>query len=191
MQVQLEDDDEPVPRARTSRSVLAVAAEGPDYDVRIPAWPSRRGRALPRAKGRATDYDRDPNELIQLAVRISGMATAGLRRRLLAPLRPHHHRLHWAPATQRTSRLLPRKKSPNAAFRERLKGFEPSTFCMQSCAGYFGLALPASPAGGWPAPPAIRMPVPWCTGRRRTRLPARLKGAWDVSLDGCLGSRCS
>jgi hypothetical protein len=36
------------------------------------------------------------------------------------------------PARNRTSRLRPRKRPAMQAFEERLKGFEPSTFCMAS-----------------------------------------------------------
>ena len=42
LQLQLEDDDEPVTAVDNLEERLAIAAEGADYEVRIPASLSRR-----------------------------------------------------------------------------------------------------------------------------------------------------
>ena len=70
LQVQLEDDDEPVTAVENLEERLAVAAEGADYDVEEPGVAVATAVVLYLAgRGGQPDYDRDPNELIQLAVR--------------------------------------------------------------------------------------------------------------------------
>ena len=70
LHVQLEDDDEPVTAVENLEERLAVAAEGADYDVEDPGVAVATAVVLYLAgRGGQPDYDRDPNELIQLAVR--------------------------------------------------------------------------------------------------------------------------
>ena len=70
LQLQLEDDDEPVTAVDNLEERLAIAAEGADYDVEDPAVAVATAVVLYLAlRGGDPDYDRDPDELIQLAVR--------------------------------------------------------------------------------------------------------------------------
>ena len=76
LQVQLEDDDEPITAVENLEERLAVAAEGADYDVEDPGVAVATAVVLYLAgSGGQPDYDRDPSELIQLAVKNQWMAT--------------------------------------------------------------------------------------------------------------------
>jgi hypothetical protein len=67
---QLEDDDEPVTAVENLEERLALAAEGADYDAEDPAVAVASAVVLYLAsKGGRASYDRDPDELIRLAVR--------------------------------------------------------------------------------------------------------------------------
>jgi hypothetical protein len=67
---QLEDDDTPITAVQNLEERLAIAAEGADYDVDNPAVSVATAIVLYlAAHGGREDYDRDPEELIQLAVR--------------------------------------------------------------------------------------------------------------------------
>jgi hypothetical protein len=70
LQEQLEDDDEPVTAVENLDERLALALEGADFEGEIPSVSvaSAVARYLAAHHGGA-DYDRDPDELIQLAVR--------------------------------------------------------------------------------------------------------------------------
>jgi hypothetical protein len=70
LQEQLEDDDEPVTAVENLEERLAWALEGADYDVERPSVSVASAVVLYLAAhhGQAS-YDRDPNELITLAVR--------------------------------------------------------------------------------------------------------------------------
>jgi hypothetical protein len=66
----LEDDDEPVTAVENLEERLALAAEGADYEVEDPAVAVASAVVLYlEAKGGQASYDRDPSELIRLAVR--------------------------------------------------------------------------------------------------------------------------
>jgi hypothetical protein len=70
LEQQLEDDDEPITAVENLEERLALAAEGADYDVEDPAVAVASAVVLYlAAKGGQASYDRDPNELIRLAVR--------------------------------------------------------------------------------------------------------------------------
>ena len=70
LQVQLEDDDEPVTAVQNLEERLALAAEGADYDADEPGVAVATAVVLYLAhRGGQPAYDRDPDELIQLAVR--------------------------------------------------------------------------------------------------------------------------
>jgi hypothetical protein len=70
LEMQLEDDDEPVTAVDNLDERLAIAAEGADYDVEDPGVAVATAVVLYLgARGGEVDYDRDPNELIRLAVR--------------------------------------------------------------------------------------------------------------------------
>ena len=70
LEIQLEDDDEPVTAVENLEERLAIAAEGADYDVEDPGVAVATAVVLYlAARGGEADYDRDPDELIQLAVR--------------------------------------------------------------------------------------------------------------------------
>jgi hypothetical protein len=67
---QLEDDDEPITAVENLEERLALAAEGADYEVENPAVSVATAVVLYLAakRGRGGD-DRDPQELMRLAVR--------------------------------------------------------------------------------------------------------------------------
>ncbi|HEY6776851.1 MAG TPA: hypothetical protein VI122_10100, partial [Thermoleophilaceae bacterium] len=70
LEEQLEDDDEPVTAVENLEERLALAAEGADYDAEDPAVAVASAVVLYLAsKGGRASYDRDPDELIRLAVR--------------------------------------------------------------------------------------------------------------------------
>jgi hypothetical protein len=70
LETQLEDDDEPVAAVENLEERLALAAEGADYYVEDPGVAVATAIVLYLAARRGSaDYDRDPDELIQLAVR--------------------------------------------------------------------------------------------------------------------------
>lgn len=67
---QLEDDDEPITAVENLEERLALAAEGADYDIDDPAVSVATAVVLYLAHERGNaSYDRDPEELIRLAVR--------------------------------------------------------------------------------------------------------------------------
>jgi hypothetical protein len=67
---QLEDDDEPITVVENLEERLALAAEGADYDIEDPAVSVATAVVLYLSSERGhASYDRDPGELIQLAVR--------------------------------------------------------------------------------------------------------------------------
>jgi hypothetical protein len=69
LQEQLEDDDEPVTAVENLEERLALALEGADYDIDNPAVSVASAVALYLAAHHGTaSYDRDPDELIRLAV---------------------------------------------------------------------------------------------------------------------------
>ena len=70
LEEQLEDDDEPVTAVENLEERLALAAEGADYDAEDPAVAVASAVVLYLAsKGGQASYDRDPGELVRLAVR--------------------------------------------------------------------------------------------------------------------------
>jgi hypothetical protein len=70
LETQLEDDDEPVTAVENLEERLAIAAEGADYEVEDPGVAVATAVVLYLAgRGGQPDYDRDPDELIRLAVR--------------------------------------------------------------------------------------------------------------------------
>ena len=70
LQVQLEDDEEPVTAVENLEERLALAAEGADYEAENPAVAVASAVVLYLAsKGGQASYDRDPSELRRLAVR--------------------------------------------------------------------------------------------------------------------------
>ena len=70
LQRQLEDDDTPITAVQNLEERLAIAAEGADYDVDNPAVSVATAIVLYlAAHGGKVDDDRDPDELIELAVR--------------------------------------------------------------------------------------------------------------------------
>jgi hypothetical protein len=70
LQEQFEDDDEPVTAVENLDERLAIALEGADYDVENPAI-SVAAAIVRYLAGRGGDdgADRDPGELVELAVR--------------------------------------------------------------------------------------------------------------------------
>jgi hypothetical protein len=69
LEVQFEDDDEPITAVDNLEERLALAAEGADYDVDDPAVSVATAVILYLAAHRGTpDYDREPGKLIRLAV---------------------------------------------------------------------------------------------------------------------------
>jgi hypothetical protein len=70
LEQQLEDDDEPVTAVENLEERLALAAEGADYEAEDPAVAVASAVVLYLAskQGQAS-YDRDPSELMRLAVR--------------------------------------------------------------------------------------------------------------------------
>jgi hypothetical protein len=70
LETQLEDDDEPVTAVQNLEEPLAIALEGADYDADNPAVSVATAVVLYLAgHGGRAGFDRDPGELIQLAVR--------------------------------------------------------------------------------------------------------------------------
>jgi hypothetical protein len=70
LETQLEDDDEPVTAVQNLEERLALAAEGADYEIEDPGVAVATAVVLYLAgKGGEAEYDRNPDELIQLAVR--------------------------------------------------------------------------------------------------------------------------
>jgi hypothetical protein len=70
LEEQFEDDDEPVTAVENLEERLALADEGADYEVEAPAVAVASAVVLYlAAKGGTPDYDRNPRELIRLAVR--------------------------------------------------------------------------------------------------------------------------
>jgi hypothetical protein len=70
LQEQLEDDDEPVTAVENLEERIALALEGADYEGEIPSVSVASAVALYLASHHGTaEYDRDPDELILLAVR--------------------------------------------------------------------------------------------------------------------------
>jgi hypothetical protein len=70
LEEQFEDDDEPVTAVDNLEERLALAVEGTDYDLEAPAVAVASAVVLYlAAKGGTADYDRDPRELMRLAVR--------------------------------------------------------------------------------------------------------------------------
>jgi hypothetical protein len=70
LEEQFEDDDEPVTAVENLEERLALAAEGADYDLDAPSVAVASAVVLYlAAKGGTADYDRNPRELIRLAVR--------------------------------------------------------------------------------------------------------------------------
>jgi hypothetical protein len=70
LEMQLEDDDEPVTAVENLEERLAIAAEGADYDLEDPAVAVATAVVLYlAARGGEADYDRNPDQLIQLATR--------------------------------------------------------------------------------------------------------------------------
>jgi hypothetical protein len=70
LEEQLEDDDAPVTAVDNLEERLALAAEGADYDAEDPAVAVATAVVLYLAsRGGEASYDRDPDELIRLAVR--------------------------------------------------------------------------------------------------------------------------
>jgi hypothetical protein len=68
---QLEDDDEPASAVQNLEERLALAAEGADYDVDDAAVSLATAVVLYLAGNPdASSYDRDPGELVRLAVRV-------------------------------------------------------------------------------------------------------------------------
>jgi hypothetical protein len=70
LEMQLEDDDEPITAVENLEERLAIAGEGADYEVYDPGVAVATAVVLYlAAHGGEADYDRDPDELIRLAVR--------------------------------------------------------------------------------------------------------------------------
>jgi hypothetical protein len=70
MYEQLEDDDEAITAVENLEERLAIAAEGADHDVSDPGVTLLNAVVLYLAShGGNVDYDRNPEELIRLAVR--------------------------------------------------------------------------------------------------------------------------
>lgn len=70
LEEQLEDDDEPITAVENLEERLALAAEGADYEAEDPAVAVASAVVLYlAAKGGRASYDRDPDELVRLAVR--------------------------------------------------------------------------------------------------------------------------
>jgi hypothetical protein len=70
LQTQLEDDDTPITAVQNLEERLAIAAEGADYEVENPRVSVATAIVLYlAAHGGREDYDRNPDELIRLAVR--------------------------------------------------------------------------------------------------------------------------
>ena len=70
LEEQFEDDDEPITAVENLEERLAIAAEGADYEVEDPAVAVASAVVLYLAsKGGHANDDRDPDELIRLAVR--------------------------------------------------------------------------------------------------------------------------
>ena len=70
MYEQLEDDDEAITAVENLEERLAIAAEGADYDVSDPGVTLVNAVVLYlAAHGGSREYDRNPDELLQLAVR--------------------------------------------------------------------------------------------------------------------------
>ena len=70
LQEQFEDDDEPVSAVQNLEERLAIALEGSDYEGENPAVSVAAAIVLYlAAHGGEADFDRDPEELIQLSVR--------------------------------------------------------------------------------------------------------------------------
>ena len=70
LQVQLEDDDEPVTAVENIEERMALALEGADYEGEIPSVAVASAVALYLVSHHGSaEYDRDPDELIRLAVR--------------------------------------------------------------------------------------------------------------------------
>lgn len=70
LEEQLEDDDEPVTAVENLEERLALAAEGADFEAEDPAVAVATAVVLYLAsKGGEASYDRDPDELVRLAVR--------------------------------------------------------------------------------------------------------------------------
>ena len=70
LEEQLEDDDEPITAVENLEERLALAAEGADYEAENPGVAVASAVVLYLAeKGGRPDYDRNPDELIRLAVR--------------------------------------------------------------------------------------------------------------------------
>jgi hypothetical protein len=87
LEMQLEDDDEPVTAVQNLEERLAIAAEGADYDVDDPGVAVATAVVLYlAARGGQADYDRDPDELIRLAVRAQWHGD------------PPHYVTHWLAA---------------------------------------------------------------------------------------------
>jgi hypothetical protein len=69
LETQLEDDDEPITAVDNIEERLAIAAEGADYDVDDPAVSVATAVVIYLARHRGhVDHDRDPRELINMAV---------------------------------------------------------------------------------------------------------------------------
>lgn len=70
LEEQLEDDDAPVTAVDNLEERLAIALEGVDFEIDNPAVSVASAVVLFLAtRGADTGYDRDPDELITLAVR--------------------------------------------------------------------------------------------------------------------------
>jgi hypothetical protein len=70
LQEQLEDDDAPVTAVDNLEERLALALEGADYEGEVPSVSVASAVVLYLASHHGTaEYDRDPDELIRLAVR--------------------------------------------------------------------------------------------------------------------------
>ncbi len=70
LEEQLEDDDEPVTAVENLEERMALALEGADFEIEQPAISVASAVVLYlAAKGGESNYDRDPLELIRLAVR--------------------------------------------------------------------------------------------------------------------------
>jgi hypothetical protein len=70
LEEQFEDDDEPASAVQNLEERLAIALEGSDYEVEKPAVSVAGAVVLYLgAHGGEADFDRDPTELIRLAVR--------------------------------------------------------------------------------------------------------------------------
>jgi hypothetical protein len=73
LQAQLEDDDEPITAVENLEERLALAVEGADYALDDPVVSVASAVALYLARqGGRTEADRDPQQLMHLAVRAHG-----------------------------------------------------------------------------------------------------------------------